>query len=250
MNEMYRNMNDKMNELTEKLRALMNKTTDRGCTESEALAAAAKVAELMDKYGLSLSQLKLDSAPDECEEGDVQFNGKRKTHPVVMCMTSIGRYTTTQPWYRRGGRCVATYTFFGLPTDVKIACWLLETFHSAMNLSYKIYAITHNGDDSPDFVHGHTVRKSFMQGMGNRLIERLDQLTELRNTPAASNGNGDGNSYQLMVLKEDNLAKALKKKNMNLRTTRLTRGDFSLNAYSAGFVAADSVAINSGELDF
>jgi hypothetical protein len=235
-------MNDKMNELSEKLRALLNKTVDRGCTEAEAISAAEKVSELMDKYGLSFEQLKLDSAQDECEASSFNFNGHRKTHPVVMCMNTIGEYTTTQPWYCRGGKRVATYTFFGLPSDVKIACWLLQTFHDAMNVSYRVYANNTPGDFD---VNGHTVRKAFMQGMGMRLIERLNELIELRRTPVASNGNG----RELMVLKEEVLAKALKKKNVKLRSTKTVMGDFSLGAWSAGRSAANKVAIHSGELE-
>ena len=38
--------------LAQKLRALQNMTVANGCTESEALVAAAKAAELLERYGL------------------------------------------------------------------------------------------------------------------------------------------------------------------------------------------------------
>ena len=44
--------------LAQKLRALQNMTVANGCTESEALVAAAKAAELLERYGLSLEELK------------------------------------------------------------------------------------------------------------------------------------------------------------------------------------------------
>ncbi|MBF0152366.1 MAG: DUF2786 domain-containing protein [Magnetococcales bacterium] len=47
---------DKVLVLIQKLR---EKTVDRGCTEEEALVAASKVAELLDRYGLSLSEVEL-----------------------------------------------------------------------------------------------------------------------------------------------------------------------------------------------
>jgi hypothetical protein len=49
--------------LAQKLRALQNMTVANGCTESEALVAAAKAAELLERYGLSLQELKA-AAPD------------------------------------------------------------------------------------------------------------------------------------------------------------------------------------------
>ena len=38
-----------------RIRALAAKTVERGCSEAEAMAAAAKVGELLDVYGLSMS---------------------------------------------------------------------------------------------------------------------------------------------------------------------------------------------------
>jgi hypothetical protein len=41
---------------------LRSKTTDNGCTEAEALLAAAKVAELLDRYDLSLTDVEIRDA--------------------------------------------------------------------------------------------------------------------------------------------------------------------------------------------
>src|SRR3984893_2613560 len=43
----------------QRIQALRAKTVDQGCTEQEALASANKVAELLDRYGLSLSEIEL-----------------------------------------------------------------------------------------------------------------------------------------------------------------------------------------------
>ena len=40
--------------LKTRIQGLRAKTTENGCTEAEALSAAAKVAELLDRYDLSL----------------------------------------------------------------------------------------------------------------------------------------------------------------------------------------------------
>ena len=47
-------MDDK---LTIRIRALLAKTVDRGCTEAEALAAASKAKALMDEHQVSLTDL-------------------------------------------------------------------------------------------------------------------------------------------------------------------------------------------------
>ena len=45
--------------LKTRLQGLRSKTTDNGCTEAEALLAAAKVAELLDRYDLSLTDVEI-----------------------------------------------------------------------------------------------------------------------------------------------------------------------------------------------
>ena len=48
-----------LDKLKMRIQALRAKTQDNGCTEAEALMAAAKVAELLDRHDLSLSDVEL-----------------------------------------------------------------------------------------------------------------------------------------------------------------------------------------------
>jgi hypothetical protein len=130
-----------MESLIKKLQSLQNKTTANGCTEQEALHAAEKVAELLDKYGLSIEQLKLDTAKDECSAGAFDLGSKRQTHPVVLCMSAIAKYTSTKSWYKNGGSGPIEYTFFGFRTDVEIAGWLLKTFKEAMDTGPSLFGV-------------------------------------------------------------------------------------------------------------
>jgi hypothetical protein len=50
------------NSLLEKIRALMSKTTENGCTEAEALAALDKARALMDAYEVTDEDLQLSKA--------------------------------------------------------------------------------------------------------------------------------------------------------------------------------------------
>ena len=45
--------------LRARIQTLRAKTIDNGCTEGEALAAAAKVSELLDRYELSLTDVEI-----------------------------------------------------------------------------------------------------------------------------------------------------------------------------------------------
>ena len=54
-----------LDKLKLRIQALRAKTIDNGCTEDEALSAAAKVAELLDRYDLSLTDIDIREAPCE-----------------------------------------------------------------------------------------------------------------------------------------------------------------------------------------
>ncbi len=54
-----------LDKLKTRIQALRAKTIGNGCTEDEALSAAAKVAELLDRYDLSLSDIEMREAPCE-----------------------------------------------------------------------------------------------------------------------------------------------------------------------------------------
>jgi hypothetical protein len=236
-----------MESLIKKLQSLQNKTTANGCTEQEALHAAEKVAELLDKYGLSIEQLKLDTAKDECSAGAFDLGSKRQTHPVVMCMSAIAKYTSTKSWYKHGGSGPVEYTFFGFRTDVEIAGWLLKTFKEAMDTSYMVYFATYTGT-----LHWKTVRKAFTDGMSDRLNARLHQLTEKRSKPPVVEAETEMDapkSYELMVLKERNVEKAFEGLKLRIRHSyRSNSTDDSAEAYLAGAEAGELLALNAGEL--
>src|SRR6478736_6180078 len=52
--------------LKTRIQGLRAKTTDNGCTEAEALSAAAKVAELLDRHDLSLTDFEIRRS--QCEQ--------------------------------------------------------------------------------------------------------------------------------------------------------------------------------------
>lgn len=47
----------KKEQIIEKIKALMEKTIENGCSEAEALAASEKVADLLVKYEIQMSEI-------------------------------------------------------------------------------------------------------------------------------------------------------------------------------------------------
>ena len=78
-----------------RIQALRGKTVETGCTEQEALAAAEKVAELLDRYGLSLSEVELKSQP--CEGAGIE-TGRKRFGPIDVCIPAVGRFCDCRVW--------------------------------------------------------------------------------------------------------------------------------------------------------
>jgi len=87
---------DDLTRVVERIRGLRAKTIDQGCTEEEAIAAARKVAELLDRYGLSLSEIDIKS--QACAGIAIETSRKR-LGPLDECARSVAAQTKGSPWF-------------------------------------------------------------------------------------------------------------------------------------------------------
>lgn len=111
--------------LAKRIAALRQMTTERGCTEAEALAAAAKAAELMQEYGLSEQDIEF------CEEA---VTSKTKGHnPAAELWPVIAHCTNTASIIV--SYCVppkTEVTFVGREPGPQIAAYLLVVLNRAI----------------------------------------------------------------------------------------------------------------------
>lgn len=226
--------------LAQRLRALQNMTVANGCTESEALVAAAKAAELLERYGLSLTELKA-AAPDNLCDSDTVKCGRRHTHEAQFLAPNIAQFTNTKVWLSRNKTDVQL-TFFGLKADVQIASCLFNLFRAAMETEWAMYWASHRQEH---YAHRKTVRKSFLTGMTQRLNARLSAMIEAAHSAAAQT-----QSREILLLKAQIVEKAFSDLNIRLERGRgTTRSHFDYMAYAAGQAAGEKVSINSGAID-
>jgi hypothetical protein len=94
---------DKRSALLDKISALLAKTEENGCTESEAVAAAGLAQKLMAKYGLSLSEIQAIESPSDACGVEATPIGNQRCHEVSGLMGSIAFFTDTRIWYNRSG---------------------------------------------------------------------------------------------------------------------------------------------------
>ena len=75
--------------LKTRIQGLRSKTTDNGCTEAEALLAAAKVAELLDRYDLSLTDVEIRNG--QCEQRPYETRHKKRI-PLDDCIGDVANF--------------------------------------------------------------------------------------------------------------------------------------------------------------
>ena len=168
-----------------RIRALREKTVEQGCTEAEALAAAEKVADLLDRYGLSLSELDLRN--QACEGIGVE-TGRKRRGAIDGCMTTIAAFFDCRVWSETDVRGLLRYVFFGMPGDVQAAVYLHDLIAAAFVSETWSFQTGPVYNASPP-AHRRTATTSFQFGMARGIVGKLETL---RRSREASNARAPG----------------------------------------------------------
>src|ERR1700722_529079 len=125
--------------LKTRIQGLRSKTTANGCTEAEALTAAVKVAELLDRYDLSLTDVEMRDAL--CEQREYETNRKKRI-PLDGCVGTIANFCDCQVWREKNQAGEARYVFFGLRSDIEAAHYLTELIDNAVRSELGRYKVS------------------------------------------------------------------------------------------------------------
>ncbi len=232
-----RQAGDELARVIERIRALRAKTVDQGCTEQEALAAADKVAELLDRYGLSLGET--DLRQQACLGVGIDSTRKRMG-PLDDCVPAIAHFCDCRAWNERTPAGTIRSMFFGLPADVEAAQYLFERVATALET------------ETADFRKGvfyaglagggrQKATTSFQLGLAGGIGAKLDARKAERDTKTFALTGRD-----LVPVKADVVAEELAKLGMSFTTKDSSRGrTVLLDAYEAGKVASGRFEIQS-----
>jgi len=165
-----------LDKLIGRIQALRAKTVEQGCTEQEALAAAAKVAELLDRYGLSLSEIDLQQ--QACEGVSVDTERKR-VGPVDDCVPAIAAFFDCRVWGEKGRAGTLRYVFFGMPADVAAARYLYDLVEQAFDTETARFRAGPTYAGMPTGLR-RTASNSFGIGLGRGIVAKLHGLRTAR----------------------------------------------------------------------
>jgi hypothetical protein len=227
---------DALDKLRTRIQGLRAKTIDNGCTEGEALAAAAKVAELVDRYDLSLSDVEIREAP--CERLAYETHRKKRI-PLDDCIGAIAAFCDCRVWREKNAAGEGSYVFFGLRSDIEVAHYLTEVIDTAVRTELGRYKTS---TEYQRFRHQerHLANASFALGMVASIADKLMAMKAARDEVNLGTGRG------LVVLKAAVVDTELEKLDLKLRTVQRASRMVSPMAYDAGGEAGASLAINPG----
>jgi len=227
---------DALDKLRTRIQGLRAKTIDNGCTEGEALAAAAKVAELLDRYDLSLTDVEIREAP--CERLVYETHRKKRI-PLDDCIGAIAEFCDCRVWRERNPAGEGSYVFFGLRSDIEVAHYLTEVIDTAVRTELGRYKTS---TEYQRFRHQerHLANASFALGMVASIADKLMAMKATRDEVNNDTGRG------LVVLKAAVVDTELEKLDLKLRTVQRAGRMVSPMAYDAGGEAGASLAINPG----
>jgi hypothetical protein len=211
--------------LLEKIKALLAKTVENGCTEFEMLSAMAKASELMAAHNVDQTDLAFGGEKMNFDDRDVKDPYRIRRGLAV----AVSRFCDCECWSRDKEKL----TFCGLESDTVFAYWLLDMLAAFVNRETTKYIFKLGGG-----VRGRERKReyiSFSAGCVSRINQRLD---ELRHREHAT---GTGRSP--IMSKQTMIGAAMRARGIRLKSRSLSR-KINSDAFSAGKVAGDGASFN------
>jgi len=237
--------------LIKKIKALLGKTTENGCTEAEAMTAAAHAALLMQQYDLTFKDVENEVRHLKFGAARRPFTSygsgywRRRHRPVSNCVGAIAKYFDCECWFSE-----TDLVFFGATDDTGLAHDMVTMLSGTIEheTNARLARVIINNDP-------RTVRASFQHGMTDRLNRRLTVLKKNRTKAgqqahealAAESASASTFHPPVVVAKQlvvqEKYEEYIEEHGLKLLKTRTSRTTGSHDAYRAGVAAGERVSL-------
>lgn len=241
-----------MSEITsikKKIHALLSKTTENGCSEAEALAAAAKAGELMDHFNLTIADIDIKQVGCRLLEIELKTIVGAEMDSVIV---ALAKYCDSKAWFSRGKKGTkwarqvgGKYSFFGLETDILAVEYLYPIINKALHAARGEYKKT---DDYTFARSKKAASRAFAYAFGSRISQRLYEMKAERDEAlrAADAEREERTGRSLVLIKNEQVESEFADLGVSLhtRTRNCRASDYA--AARAGMTAANKVNLNRG----
>lgn len=223
------------------IRALLAKTIENGATESEAMQSFSIAKKLMEKHGITMSDIENKTIKlDSFVWGSHATEYEKSISSFDKCIAPyIADYTNTKSIIygfksvekKKHGKYMSM--FFGHKIDVELAIYMMNMCNAALATEWALYKAS-----VFQKIHGNRV-KNFSIGMATRICEKLVDL--MAEEIAATNN-------ELMVIKNELVVAlfpdAMKGLNVtDIASTGLVKYDDD-DSYKKGYESGDKVEMH------
>jgi len=210
------------------IRKLSERTTDRGCTEAEAMESAEKVGALLQQFDLTLSEVFI------AEEICVQREFYAANDHFGGVVAGICRFCSLRH-YRDINQQGCVFVVFGFQRDMELAEYLYEVITEAFSTEWAVFTKDHG--------FARKTRESFEMGYAARIHQRLVSMRSERDEAAAARA-AASNSKDLVLVRDAIVDEEFRKTGVRLisgKAPSIRDG----HAYRRGAEAARKVALNT-----
>lgn len=224
--------NENMNDIKERVGALLRKAVDPAATPAEADAAMRLAQKLMEKY--QVTEADLDKGGNEFREAGRTGrkhpkSGEWYLHPVERyCAAIVGRFCGVTPWITTDDGELKL-VLFGFDADVELANWMLTAFVNQFEADWELYKMRDLG--TKRLVTIREARLSFAHGFTQAINKRLEDWMFRDEAKSPEPGTTDGKA--LVVKKTSLVEQELRNRGMHF-TRSSHRGQNGSHAGAAG----------------
>lgn len=208
--------NENINDIKERVGALLRKAADPACSEAEADGAMRLAQKLMEKYQVTEADLAVGgNAFKELDRVGTlhKKTGEYYLHPVERyCAVIVGRFCAVKP-YTVSDEGALKLRLFGLESDVELATWMLTAFVQQFESDWERFKKVELG--SKRFVTIKDARLSFARGFCDAVNKRLNDWLYRRENDI-ENSPTEGTSNALIIKKFDLVEQELRKRGVHL----------------------------------
>lgn len=221
-------MTDNREKLLNKIRALLSKTVENGCTEAETMSALSMAQAMMDAHEVTEDDVRQVTE----DKAVIDYSSPKDTHKIGwrLCY-GVAKFTET---YSYGNP--ARIKFAGLKSDVEFAIWLNETLVLFIRSQLKDYLWANNYTGLNPSAKRKVIN-GFIIGCAQRITKRLMEMSSHKKSI---------NANALVVAKDALIKEALKDIKIKAEENRGRKTQMYSKSYEAGQSAGDKA--NFGRL--
>lgn len=219
-----------------RIKALLEKTTENGATEQEALSALKKAQELMLENFISENEINDPYLLEKCVFKETPIIKSR--YNLTVFYASLCKLFDCEHYYNS-----KRITFFGFEEDTELCSYFYNFIIKACLSEKDNYMKSKAYKELSSHYHGKTLVASFIRGFLVGISLKMSEMYKNRTHKVSE-------EVGLMVLgKIEKVKEQFSAKDLNIRTVRDKGGNYEAQAYVSGIEKGENTSLVQGIKD-